>query len=695
MAGIDAAGLAALGLPAEEAERLSTALSGAQKGHDRSPAGQESLWREFQRLLLQGRYPFPLHERLYRLAYEGRSRDAGPGPSWFPTEEESARTNLAAMIAARGLQGYEEYRLWGADRRLMFWGDVIKRLDIPFKEPPTHILDPSSDATHPDWLGGASLNIADACFLADPGKTALLHASETDPEVRRITYGGLRRRVFAVADGLLQLGLGKGSRVALYLPMAPESVAAYLGVIHAGGAVVGIADATSPPDLRKRLDLGGAALVFTADAYVRDGKEVRVYAKAKEAGAPRCVVLPSEGSGHVESLREGDLEWREFLGSEAPTASAACAPGDATNILFSSGTTKDPKAIPWTHTTPIKAAADAHLHHDVHPDDVVAWPTSFGWMMGPWLTYGSLVNRAAMALYVGSPASRSFGEFVAAAGVTILGVVPKLVRAWREARVLEGLDLSRIRLFSSTAETSDPGDMLYLMHLAGYRPVIEYCGGTEIGGGYVTGTLLQPAAPGHFTTPALGLDFYLLDESGQPADRGEVGLVPPSLGLSTSLLNYDHDAEYFAGFPHGPMGEVLRRHGDELERLPGGFYRHLGRVDDMINLNGVKTSSEEIRHALRDARVRDTKPVALDVDGSGQRRLVVFAVPWEASQTESVELRRELRVSFERDIRSTLNPLLAHIHDVILVAELPQAGPGKTATTKEVARLFRQASASG
>src|SRR3989442_8295357 len=121
------------------------------------------------------------------------------------------------------------------------------------------------------------------------------------------------------------------------------------------------------------------------------------------------------------------------------------------------------------------------LHQDIRPRDVLAWPTSFGWMMGPWLTYASFVNEATMALYVGATTARPFGEFVARAGVTMLGVVPKLVRSWKADRTMEGLDWHRIRLFSSTAEPSTPDEMLYLMFLAGDRPIVEYCGGTEIG----------------------------------------------------------------------------------------------------------------------------------------------------------------------------------------------------------------------
>jgi len=252
---------------------------------------------------------------------------------------------------------------------------------------------------------------------------------------------------------------------------------------------------------------------------------------------------------------------------------------------------------------------------------------------------------------------------------------------------MEGLDWSRVRLFSSTAEPSSPEEMLYLMFLAGYKPVIEYCGGTEVGGAYLTDTIVQPSVPSTFTTPALGIDVAILDE-GVPSERGEVFLRPPSIGLSTSLLNYDHSKEYFVGVPRGPYGEVLRRHGDRLERLPGGLYRHLGRVDDVINIGGVKTSAEEIRSVIANDLVYDAKPAAVDVDGSGRHVLVIYAVPRDPRQIGSAALRDQLRIDFQKAIRDRLNPLLAHVEDVVIVPELPQAGPGKTRTMKELERDY-------
>ncbi len=687
---VDASELEAAGLPAEAAriaaERARTALRGQATGDGDA---QVRLWQECQAIVRDPpwRWDFPLHWRLYQLAYEGRAPQDGPPPAWIPDPTDARGTNIGRLQSGLGLGSYEELHRWSVTHREDFWARMIREVGIAFRKEPERILDPGSDAARPDWLPGAELNIAESCFRADAAKTAIVSASEATSELRRLTYGELLRLSARVANGLEALGIGARDRVALYMPMTPEAVAVYLGVILAGRCVVGIADTVAPPDLERRVRIADAKAVFTIDAYRRGGKDLGIYEKVVEAKVPRAVVVPSEGESSVFLERPGDVAWEDFLGEREPLDVAVRTPGDFTNILFSSGTTKDPKAIPWTHTTPIKSAVDAYLHMDARPTDVLAWPTSFGWMMGPWLTYASLVNRGTMALYVGDPQGRAFGEFVARADVTSLGVVPKLVRAWKARGTMEGLDWNHLRMFGNTAEPSLPEEMFYLMWLGGYRPVVEYCGGTEIGGGYVTGTLVQPCAPATFTTPALGLDFLIYDE-GKPADRGEVLLVPPSIGLSNELLAEGHYREYYEGLPRGPNGEVLRRHGDRIVRLAGGFYRHEGRIDDVINIGGVKTSSEEVRNAIVHEAVYDAKPLAVDVDGSGQHALVVYAVPRDPRHVGSAELADRLRREFEQNIKANLNPLLAHVHEVVLVPELPQAGPGKTRTMTELRRDY-------
>lgn len=692
---IDAAELANAGVRPDDAERVAreaNAILATHRAAGAGPAAADDAWRELRTsVLADPRLPFEVHLTLYRAVFADRDvRRDGPPPAWTPMQRELREANVARLMAERGLKDYHAFHGWCAENRDAFWQLVLDRTGIRFRRPPTRIRNSAGDEARPEWLPGAELNIAESCFGAKPDRTAIHYASEAGPGLQQLTYAQLEALTNRVANGIEQWGLAARARVALYLPMTPESVALYLGVVKSGRSVVGIADASAPPDLAKRIRISDARLVFTVDSYLRDGKTIPVYPKVGQAQGPPTVVLPSEHDASGARLRPGDRTWDEFLSPTTTFNAVARGPADETNILFSSGTTKDPKAIVWTHTTPIKCIADAWLHHDVHPDDVLAWPTSFGWMMGPWLTYASLALGASMAIYNGAPTSRAFGEFVARAGVTMLGVVPKLVHAWRTNRTMEGLDWSRVRRFSSTGETSNVEDMLWLMQRGGYKPIIEYCGGTEIGGGYLTGTLVQPASPATFTTPALGLDLFVLDEHGRPTDRGEVAIIPPSIGLSNDLLNYDHRREYYEGFFLGPGGRLLRRHGDQLERMGGGYFRHHGRMDDMINLNGVKTSVEELRAVVgAHPAVDDTKPIAVDLAGTGQHVLVVYAIPRDRTQLASAPLRRSLQADFQRLIKEGLNPLLAHVHDVVLVAELPQAGPGKTRTMKEFVRDYQ------
>jgi acetyl-CoA synthetase len=463
-----------------------------------------------------------------------------------------------------------------------------------------------------------------------------------------------------------------------------ECVAAYLGAVRAGCRVVSIADSFSAAELARRCRIGAARAVITVAAYARSGRTIDLYAKIRDAAAPPAFVIPPAGGPGEDgpprppagaALRAGDLWWSDLLSRDAARRSDPADPYDTTNILFSSGTTGDPKAIPWTQLTPIKCAMDGHFHQDIRPGDVVAWPTNIGWMMGPWLIYATLINGATMALYEGAPTAAAFCRFVRDAGVTVLGLVPSIVRSWRGAGAARPGDWDRVRVFSSTGEPSSREDYLWLMSLAGYRaPVIEYLGGTEIGGGHITGAVVQPASPATFTTPALGIDFVLLDEAGRPVAEGETGelfLVPPSIGLSQSLLNDDHHRVYFEGCPAGPRGEILRRHGDRFARLDGGFLRARGRADDTMNLGGIKVSAVELEQALdRHPSVYETAAVAVQPEGEGADRLVVFAVLKEPIETG------RLRAELQGLIAERLNPLF-RIHDLAIVDGLPRTASNK------------------
>jgi acetyl-CoA synthetase len=663
-----------------------------------------ACWQQITHHLLTPRHPFALHQFLYTTTFANWDWEQGPPPAWIPSEEQIQVSNIATLMGQLGIASYPELHAWSVQYRGAFWECMIQRLEIRFRQPYKQILELSQGAELPRWLVGARFNIIESCFQADKDAPAILFQPEGG-KLGRLSYGELLQLTNQVANGLVEAGLQAGDAIAIAMPMTAEAVAIYLGIVAMGGVVVSIADSFAATEIATRLRIGKATAIFTQDWIVRGGKQLPLYSKVVDAQAPRAIVLSADPSQPL-LLRPGDLHWEEFLSPKADFDPVPALPEAHTNILFSSGTTGDPKAIPWTQTTPIKCAVDGHLHQDIHPGDVLAWPTNLGWMMGPWLIYASLINRATLALYYGAPNQREFGQFIQDAQVTLLGVVPSLVNHWKITDCMKGLDWSAIKVFSSTGECSSPQDMLFLMSLAGYKPIVEYCGGTEIGGAYITGTLVQPCSPSTFTTPTLGLDLVILDHNGQPATNGEVFLIPPSIGLSTELLNKDHHTVYFADTPpFSPTSSctdamksalhtlrervsptspsprpLLRRHGDQMEHLPNGYYRAHGRVDDTMNLSGIKVSATEIERTLSTVEgISQVAAIAVAPPEGGPNQLVIYAV-----LAPEVKIGvDQMQATLQRAIATHLNPLFK-IHTLTIVETLP-----RTESNKIMRRVLR------
>lgn len=635
-------------------------------------------WREICRTILRPEMPLALHQYLHEWAFAGWDEAIAPVPAWAPDPSRVAESNIHQIMSEMNLQQYDEFYSWSIEKPADFCQLMIQRLGIIFDREPVAFLNFDRGLEEPGWLHGGRLNIVESCFQAPPDAAAIVY-EKGDGELAKLSYGELQERVGQVANSLVARGVKPGDRVAIAMSMTAEAVAIYLGIISMGCSAVTVADSFSAREMRVRLELAKPVFVFCQDFQLRGGKCIPLYERVVEATDVPLIVIPA-GENVSTELRSEDISWCSFMTDDSALEFASADPDNEITLLFSSGTTGRPKAIPWTHCTAIKAANDAHLHHDIHVGDVLCWPTNLGWMMGPWLVFAALLNRATIALNSSVPTTREFGEFVRDSGVTMLGLVPSIVSAWQSSDCIRGLDWSSIRVFSSTGECSSAKAMFFLMSLAGYKPVIEYCGGTEVGGGYITGTVVQPCVPGTFSTPALGSDWLLLDEEGEPTASGEVFFRPPSLGLSTSLVNGNHHDVYFAGTPSGPSGELLRRHGDHIEQLPGGYYRAHGRVDDTMNLGGIKFSNVQIEEVLsQEEDVAELAAVAVTQPGGGPSRLVIYVRPSGTTDTESLKAR------FQQLIRSDINPLLK-VSDVVIIDRLP-----RTASNKVMRRKLRAA----
>ncbi len=596
-------------------------------------------------------------------------------PFWKPSKESIERSNIYKMMQKNDFKNYQDFWEWSVACKEAFWSATIQNLGIKLYQNYNSILDISKGVENPEWLKNAKLNIVDSCFQ-NSDEAIVLIFQEEGRSIQKVTQKELLSLVNRIANGLVAIGIKAGDNIAIDMPMTLEAVAFYLAGIKAGMPIVTIADSFSPNEIAIRLKITVPKIIFTQDVAKRAGKELPLYSKVVEANAPKAIVL--KVSEKKCNIRKEDIYWNEFIGSNEEFTTVVRNPDDIITILFSSGTTGEPKAIPWTHTTPIKGASDGYYHQDIHQNDVVCWPTNLGWMMGPWLVFAALINKAAIALYYGAPLGTGFGEFVQNAKVTMLGVIPSFVKHWKNSNCMEKFDWDSIKCYSSTGEVSNPGEMEYLMLLANNKPVIEYCGGTEIGGGYVTSTVVQPNIASAFSTQALGGEFVLLDEKNNESTKGELFLIPPIMGLSNSLLNRNHFEVYYKGTPNY-KGKLLRRHGDQLEELENGYFKAQGRVDDAMNLGGIKVSSVQIETVLNKLDfIKESAAIAVSPKEGGPSLLVVYYV--ENNPKREGEERLQLA---KTSIQKQLNPLFK-VTDLIKIDFLP-----RTASNKVMRRKLR------
>lgn len=595
---------------------------------------------------------------------------------WKPSKRIIESSNIYKMMQHYGFDEYKDFWKWSIANKETFWEATVKNLEIKLAQNYTSIVDTSKGVENAAWLKNSKLNIVDSCFQNEDNETAVIFQEE-GKSLQKITQKELLKLVNQIANGLQDLGLKEGDKIAINMPMTLEAVAIYLAGIKAGMPIVTIADSFTPNEIEIRLNITKPKVIFTQDVLKRGEKELPLYQKVVDANAPKTIVIKT--SKEKFDLRKEDVFLNTFLSSKTDFNTVIQNPEAIITVLFSSGTTGAPKAIPWTHTTPIKSASDGYYHQDIHKNDVVCWPTNLGWMMGPWLVFASLINKASIALYYGTPTDANFGQFVQDAKVTMLGVIPSFVKYWQSSKCMEQFNWNAIQCYSSTGEVSNPLEMNYLMQLANNKPVIEYCGGTEIGGGYITSTVVQPNIASTFSSQALGGEFILLDETNNKTKKGELFLIPPIMGLSNTLLNSNHFDVYYKNTPKYE-GKLLRRHGDQLEQLENGYYKMQGRVDDAMNLGGIKVSSIQIEAVINKLSfVKESAAIAVAPKEGGPSVLVVYYV--ENSSKINVEERFQ---QAKDSIKNKLNPLFK-LTDLIKIEILP-----RTASNKVMRRKLRE-----
>lgn len=625
----------------------------------------------------------------------------GQPAAWTPTPEHVADTNLARFWRQQGLADYAALEAWALDDVSRFWDAVFVDLGIEFAHPYAAVLDASGGIERPRWCVGGRLNVVHNCLDKWAGteawdRDALRYESEEGP-TQTLTYRQLHAAVADCAAGLRAHGIGPGDAVGLYLPMCPEIVVAFLAIARVGGVILPLFSGYGAEAVATRLADGNAKALVVADGAPRRGKTVPMKAVADQAlaDAPSVeTVFVVERVGIVGLPQsDRDVPWARLMeaGASAADAQRACADTAAEDpalLIYTSGTTGTPKGAVHTHCGfPIKAAQDMRHPMDVRPGDVVWWMSDMGWMMGPWLVFGTLLNGATMVLYDGAPDVPDHARTWAICerfGVTLLGLSPTLVRALRPygTAPVERHDLSALRAVGSTGSPWDPESWRWLFEtvLNAEKPILNYSGGTEISGGIVCGNHVQPLKPTGFSGPVVGMDAVVVDDAGTPVQGvvGELAIRQPWIGMTRGFSGDTDDARYHAAYWERHPG--LWVHGDFAAIDADGQWFLLGRSDDTIKVAGKRLGPAEVEGALNaDGRVLESAAIGVPDPVKGQA--VVAFVRLATGVRESEELRDVLVGRVTEALGKALRPKA-----VLFVDALP-----KTRNAKVMRRVIRAA----
>ena len=611
----------------------------------------------------------------------------------YPVPEHVAKR--AWMDAA----AYHELYRRSVEDPVAFWREQGQRVD--WIRPFIQVRDVSYDAgdLHIQWYADGALNVAANCLdrhLRTRGEqTAIIWEGDDPGDDVRITYRELHERVGRLGNALRSLGVWKGDRVTIYMPMIPEAAVAMLACARIGAVHSVVFGGFSPEALRGRIEDCGSSVVITADEGVRGGKRIPLKANVDAA-------LAAEGGADVNTVvvvrRTGaEIEWqpgRDHWYDDITSASDPYCPAEVMNaedplfILYTSGSTGKPKGVLHTSGGYLVFAALTHQYvFDYHDGDIYWCTADVGWVTGhSYIVYGPLANGATTLMFEGVPTypdSSRFWQVVDKHKVNIFYTAPTAIRALMAdgEGPVKSTSRASLRLLGTVGEPINPEAWEWYYHVVGEGrcPIVDTWWQTETGGILVSplpgATALKP---GSATRPFFGIKPAIVDGDGQILDgeaTGNLVLLESWPGQMRTVYG-DHQRffdTYFSQYP----GMYFT--GDGARRDADGYYWITGRVDDVINVSGHRMGTAEVESALvAHAKVAEAAVVGCPHPIKGQG--IYAYVTLNAGEEPGEELRQEL-VAW---VRQEIGP--------IACPDCLQWAPGlpKTRSGKIMRRILRK-----
>ncbi len=608
-----------------------------------------------------------------------------------PPKDLVENSNVMKYMKEKGFKTERELRLWCSANYIQFWGEMAKTYADWF-EPWSSTLE--WIPPYAKWFVGGKCNVAYNSVDrhakgAKKDKVAYIFVPEpVDQPTQKITYGELYKEVNKFANGLKSLGVQKGDRVMLYMPMIPQLPIAMLAIAKIGAIHCIVFSGFSSGGLNSRIMDAEAKAVITTDGLYRRGKPIPLKPNVDEATANTPTVknvIVVKRTGLEVPMKQGrDIYWHDLVAGKSEECE--CEKMDSEDrlfILYTSGTTGKPKGIEHVHGGyQVGPAQTLHWVFDIKDSDVWWCTADIGWITGhSYIVYGPLCLGATSMMYEGAPDFPDFGRFfkiIQDNKVSVFYTAPTAIRMFMKAgeKWAKDYDISSIRLLGSVGEPINPEAwMWYREHFgAGKCQIMDTWWQTETGTFLVSPLPITPLKPGSATFPLPGFNIDILDEDANPVPAGSGGNIVSNTPWPSMLRAFYKDTvryqkEYWSTYWEIRPGTYLA--GDKATKDKDGYFTIQGRIDDVLKVAGHRISNAEVESAfVSHPKVGEAAVIGKPDQVKGE--VIVAFVSLRGGIEGSDELKKEL----VKHVRSALGPL-ASPEAIYFVKDVPKTRSGK------------------